>query len=255
MEKGLASQKEYQALDQILTEIAFHVMDNQLSCLSIPEARQFFVRYLEERNLGLDPEALFASARERCDVVVIHDTTNSFAFRHRTFAEYLVGRRLAAQNTATIDERVFDLYWMNTYFFLVGTLRDCPELLGAIANLPLESDPLNFVKVLHMGDLLLAGYASRYRIVEDAVRDAALGATTLFRKWKADRQGTPLARMSDMELLWFIQAAFRHCYSYEFFKKAIETAALSICGDERLSKDEKGYSLFFLNVAYIDWGQ
>ena len=46
----------------------------------------------------------------------------------------------------------------------------------------------------------------------------------------------------------------REGYSYSFFAKAFEDAALRI-DDSSLENETKAYALFFLNVAYIDIGE
>ena len=54
-----------------------------------------------------------------------------------------------------------------------------------------------------------------------------------------------------MHLLYLHQMFIRQGYSYPFFAKAIEDAALRI-DDSSLEKETKAYALFFLNVAYVD---
>ena len=70
IEKGLQSQKEYQALDQLMMALARQMIDDQRSFLSVSEAKQAFAQYLGTRNLGLDVDALFARMIERCDIMV-----------------------------------------------------------------------------------------------------------------------------------------------------------------------------------------
>jgi hypothetical protein len=259
IDKGLASQKEYEALDRILTDIARHMMQNGLMTIPLAEARVFFSKYLAERNLGLDAAKLFESMRERCEMVVIDDQNSTFWFRHRTFAEYLVGKSFASQRDAVIDARAFDLYWINSYFFYVGSLRDCPETLALLGTLSFRDMGARWMKAFHLAEFMLAGYASNYSVIEDGIRRAARDAVELYKDILASRQlvpvhRSPLARIPEMHLLWVFQFAFRNSYSYDFFKRAIETAGLHIAGSEGIPKEDKAYALFFLNVAYIDLG-
>ena len=57
--------------------------------------------------------------------------------------------------------------------------------------------------------------------------------------------------LPQMHLLCLLQMFIRQGYSYSFFTKAIEEAALRI-DDSSLENETKAYALFFLNVAYID---
>ena len=57
-----------------------------------------------------------------------------------------------------------------------------------------------------------------------------------------------------MHLLYLLQMFIRQGYSYSFFAKAIEGAALQI-DESSLEEETKAYALFFLNVAYIDIGK
>ena len=44
----------------------------------------------------------------------------------------------------------------------------------------------------------------------------------------------------------------RENYSYEYFKNAIEDAALEISESREYDDETKAYAIFFLNVTYID---
>jgi len=51
IDKGLQSQKEYQALDNILPEIARYMLENELNIISISDAKQIFIEYLTHHPL------------------------------------------------------------------------------------------------------------------------------------------------------------------------------------------------------------
>ena len=75
--------------------------------------------------------------------------------------------------------------------------------------------------------------------------------TELYRKIITQGSETYFSGLPRMHLLYFLQMFIRQGYSYPFFAKAIEDAALRI-DDSSLEKETKAYALFFLNVAYID---
>ena len=59
IDKGLQSQKEYEALDKILTQISTYIIENGLSKISQDEAEEIALKYLDKRNLGIDNKDLF----------------------------------------------------------------------------------------------------------------------------------------------------------------------------------------------------
>ena len=59
IEKGLQTQREYEALDTILTDIAVYFIENELGYLSIDEALGYFDKYLTPRHLNIESKVLF----------------------------------------------------------------------------------------------------------------------------------------------------------------------------------------------------
>ena len=76
-------------------------------------------------------------------------------------------------------------------------------------------------------------------------------AAELYRKIVTQGSETWFSSLPQMHLLCLFQMFIRQGYSYSFFAKAIEEAALRI-DDSSLENETKAYALFFLNVAYID---
>ena len=111
-----------------------------------------------------------------------------------------------------------------------------------------------WVSLLVMSNYLLAAYATPYSYFVQAVYKAILEASSLYISIINGKIDSPFSRIPQMRLLYLIQFIIRNCYSYSFFKEAIEESALLI-SDSDQDASIKAYSLFFLNVAYIELGQ
>ena len=251
--KGLQSQKEYQALDNILMRLARYMIDDQRMFLSVLEVKAVFKDYLDERNLEIDADQLFGKMVDRCEIVLLDGYSETLGFKHRSFAEFFYAKSFIADRSFVIDSRVFNVYWMNTVFFYLGLRKDCPDDLRAIIGMPTGSESEEWLKVLNVSNYLLAAYTTPYEVIEEGVRNVALTAAQLYRKIVTQGSETWFSCLPQMHVLYFLQMFIRQGYSYSFFTKAIENAALYI-DDSSLDDETKAYALFFLNVAYIDIG-
>jgi hypothetical protein len=91
---------------------------------------------------------------------------------------------------------------------------------------------------------LLAGYQTRYNVVEENLYKLFIDAANLFDQAKHGKTETRLAELSEMHLLWFFQRLVRNCYEYEFFRKAITVTLLKI--DQEVLPDQiRHLALFF----------
>lgn len=253
IEKGLQSQKEYQALHTIMTEIATFMMENNLMRLPLGDARQIFTKYLDARNLEIKPDFLLERIKRRCDFVYTSDDNNYLSFRHRTFAEFLHASWLRRNNRFSINERAFHPYWENTYFFAIGLQKDCPEELKQLTILKPDSDLAQWIKLVNMSNFLLAGYATPYDVIVHGLTETMRDASKFYKRVVSGKCEEPFSRFPPMVLLYIMQFLIRQSYSYEFFRKALDSAALSI-DDGSDPDDEKAYALFFLNVISLQLG-
>lgn len=254
-EKGLQSRKEYEALGRILSRLAQHVMDNQRESVSIAELQEMFRDYLAPRNLEINPDALFAKMKQRCELVLVDESRGLAQFKHRSFAEFLYASNLVAENESVQPEkRAYNLYWTNTVFFYIGTLRDCPELLRAILKTKPTDLTQRWIRTFGMAEYLLAGFASPYTTIIDALKTIAIEAASLYLDIANNRAGTMLSRYSKMDLLCIYQMLMRECYSYSYFRRGIEQAVCDLACDKSLDKETLTHALFLLNVTYNKLG-
>ncbi len=254
IEKGLLTQKEYEASDAFCSHLARYMMENGLDQVSVDESKNMFSTYLDQRNLALDGGALFDKIVNRSGVLMMDDHKHTISYRHRSFSEFLYAKHMLRTDKLPMDERVFDYYWMNTYFFYVGLHKDCPDLIEQILAYPVNSESERWLKIINMPNYYLAGFASPYRVVEDHFHELFIDAAQLFVDAKEGRTKTNLSNYPEMHILWMLQSLLRNSYSYEFFRKAVEIAILQV-DEARVEDSVKAYALFFLGVVGIELGK
>ena len=252
--KGLQSQKEYQALDNILMRLARQMIDDQRLFISMNEVKAVFKDYLDQRNLEIDAVQLFNTMVDRCEIVFLDTSSKTLGFKHRSFTEFFYAKSFMTDPSFVIDSRVFNVYWMNIFFFYLGLRKDCPDELLEIFKIPTSSEWEEWMKILSVSNYLLAAYTTPYHVIEKGVLNVAVGAAELYRKIITQGSETCFSVLPRMHLLCVLQIFLRQGYSYSFFTKAIEDAALRI-DDSSLEEETKAYALFFLNVAYMDIGK
>lgn len=249
MSKGLQSQKEYDAINNVTINIATFVMENSLVEIPKGDVKSILDNYVDSRNLKIDKEKIFSSLVKKREVFSENTSKQTIAFRHRTFSEYFYALGLHRDNTATISEDVYDIYWSNSFFFFLGIKRDCPELLKAIDELDIKQEPYKLMRTYHSGNFLLAAYLTPYEsISQSLVRNfneaAKLYETTLNK----ENANSPLINLSKVQLLCIITNCLCNSYSYEYFKPALKEHSLELCTRNHLNELELT-ELFLVNSA------
>lgn len=252
IEKGLQSQKEYQALDHILMELANHVIENESNQIPKSTVIEVFKRYLDSRHLDISSDELYKKMIDRCEIIA-EDVDGTFLFfKHRTFAEFFYANNLDKNNNLEISERGFDIYWSNIYFFYFGIKKDHPEALRKLVDLHPKVDFRRWLKIINMANFYLAAYATPYNIVADGLSKIFLEAACLFKDIISGNVKAPFKNISHMGMLYFMQLIIRETYAYDYFKNAIVDAAMIINDSKDYDNETKAYAIFFLNVTYID---
>ncbi|MDE0102757.1 MAG: hypothetical protein OXN89_10290 [Bryobacterales bacterium] len=251
--KGLQSQKEYQALDNILMRLARQMIDSGRLFMPMTEVKDVFTEYLNQRNLEIEVASLIEKMVNRCEIVFVASDSGMLGFKHRSFTEFLYAKSFIADKQLVVDSRVFSVYWASTFFFYLGLRKDCPNDLQTIFQIPTRSEVEDWMKIINVSDYLLAAYTTPYRVIEEGVLNVAVTAAELYRKIVTQGSELSFGNLSKMRLLYLLQLFIRQGYSYSFFTRAIEDAALRIHYSS-LDDETKAYALFFLNVAYIDIG-
>lgn len=251
IDKGLQSQREYQALDQVMMAIAREMVDNQRLFISVTEAKAIFAGYLGVRNLGLDVDALFDRMVQRCETMVQDAASMTIGFKHRTFAEYFYAKS-CDRKPLKMDARVFNMYWSNIFFFYLGLRKDTPVELRAILDISPLTELEVWMKIINLSNYLLAAYTTPYEVIVEGVRGAVVSAAELYQYISVEGSEGPFSQLPKMRVLYFLQGIVRQGYSFSFLERALEDAALQIDEDAALTSETKAYAIFFLNVAIID---
>ena len=252
MEKGLQSQKEYQALDHIMMEISKYLIENETNHITKSKTFEFFNKYLNSRHLDIIADDLYKKMIERCEIITEDVDTDRVFFKHRTFAEFFYAKNLDKNSTLKIDEKAFEIYWSNIYFFYLGIQKDHPNALSTLINLHPEIPVRRWLKIVNMANFFLSAYATPYDVISDGLSKIFLEAADLFNDIISGKVKAPFKNISHMGMLYFIQLIVRETYAYDFFKNAIVDAALKIHDSKDYADNIKAYAIFFLNVTYID---
>lgn len=251
IEKGLQSQKEYEAADSIVMLLADYFIENGLSEIAIGEAKSFFTRYLKSRNLGMETDQLFEKVSNRSGLLLINQFSSTVTFKHKSFAEFMYAKLRDKKNDLKIDTRIYDIYWDNIFFFFIGLKKDCPELLREIISVEPKNNPQRFHRIINLSNYLLAGFSSPYEVVDENLHKIMLEAAEFYLQIIKKHIETPFVSLPEIHILCLFQYIIRESYGYSFFKDAIDAINIKIV-DSSHSDDIKLYALFFTGVTAME---
>ena len=251
-QRGLSTEKLFRASERISRLLARYMIENQLIYISAGEAREMFERFLGDRQMGVSADEVNSYLMTRSNLFGILDDTGTIFFRHRSFAEYLYALDAYELRNLPINETAFHPYWVNVYYFYIGLLAECPDLLKEIVNLSSDNERTRWMRFLHLSNYLLAGYQTPYVVIEESVRGLIVEAAQLYLDVKSGRITTHLRQLSEMSLLWIFAMFAKHCWGYVFFQKALPLVMAQIDEDGSLEHDVKIYALFFAACALAE---
>ena len=198
-------------------------------------------------------DELFNSLLARCEIIYRDDGKMTVAFRHKSFAEFFYAKYLSNEGRLDVSDKSFDLYWGNIAFFYVGLKQDCPELLSELINYDADNDRTKILKLINLGNFLLAGYASPYETISAGVDKIFEEAANYYIDVYKNHTSPILSKFTPMALLCVLRHIMYDGYSYEFFRDAIyNSIADTYCDND--DGEKKAFKLFLLNIAYIEAG-
>jgi len=247
--KGQENEKVYSVRDAVLQQISRYMIDNELTIISVNEAKGFFMSYLTERNLGMDPEEVFKNLLDQCELLYLDECNQTVGFRHRTFAEFFYAKSITIQNGFELTEDSFELYWATIVFFMVGLRKDCPEVINQLIEMPTSEDRTRLLKIINMGNIMLAAYTSPYECIKHGVKQMFLDTSEYLLDTINGNIETRLSAFPQMQLIAIFRHVLADAYGYTFFNEAIDEAMYDIEQDKKLDSDVKCTSLFLLNTA------
>lgn len=228
IDRGLQSQTEYDVCFNVTINVARYFLDNELERISINEARDMFDEYVSNRKLKIDNDSVFNKLIYNIEVFKLSETSNTISFVHRTFAEYFYACYLDRDNSAVIDQEIYNVYWNNSVFFYLGIKKDCPELVEAIANIKFTDEAAKVSQMFTNGNLLLAAYLTPYEVIKSSLLKSYGDAAKFFNDVINNNISTPLAVFSRLHLLSIITHTMNSSYGYDFFMDALEEKSLEL---------------------------
>lgn len=90
IDKGLKTQKQFDALDALVIKISEYMYENSLEYMSKSEGKQIFHDYLSQRNLDINSNLLFTELIERSGIISYNKNNDTIYFKHRSFLEFFL---------------------------------------------------------------------------------------------------------------------------------------------------------------------
>jgi hypothetical protein len=249
IDKGLRKQVEYSVMHACLGEFSVSLMDNNRGEMSLEEAKRIVSDYVKPRRIDLDPETFIRLLSERSHVLYVDSITGTVGFRHRGFCEFFYAYKLHRSNSIDISEDVFHPYWVGTYYFLAGLLKDCPELVASLRSIDLKSEMHIIIRLINLGHILQAGFMTPYDEVGAAVKRACMDAADLYIFARNDPAST-LNGLTVMQLLGVLRSIMVDVYGYDSFEKPLADAICDLASDAQ--SERNALALLFATLAHND---
>jgi len=250
VQKGLQSQIEYDVINNVVTNIATFMLENQLIEVPLGDIREIYESYVGNRKFDIDKDMVYEKMLGKKEVFSVFSERGVLTFRHRTFAEYFYAQGLSRDQKAIIDENVYELYWAASYFFYFGMKRDCPDLVASLDNVLLSDDRSRLLKLLGHGNVLLAAYLTPYDVVAKSMTEAFSDAAKLYIDLTEMKVESPLQQFSKIQLL----SIFTHClcngYGYNYFVDGLRDRALELYSSPSM-EGQDFVELFLINSVLV----
>jgi len=246
--KGLRSQQEYEVIVESLIWLSQYLLDNQLTDVGRCELETWIRDYCAKRNLELDVNIVIERMCNRNSILYSRTDTDVVGFRHRAFCEFFYAKGLKRKGSVELRPEVFSPYWINSYYFLAGIERDCPDLIQSLASLVLTDDSQRIMRVLNFGNVLLAGYMTPTDVAKGALSEVVEEACSLFLEAIDPKSGSVLSALPTLQVLGVLAVTFRTQYGYRHFRAGLEEALFDAENAE--NTDRTAIKMFLLNTAY-----
>ncbi len=252
MEKGLQSQVEYDIVNSIIVKISAFYIDNSLSEIPIGDVQSVLEEYVDKRNLKVNVNDALNKLLEKQEIISYNSEKKTIRFRHRTFAEYFYALNMHNENSAVIDEEIYDPYWSTSYFFYMGVKRDCPELVKAINDIEFNDELNKFLKLFNNGNFLLAAYLTPYEIIHESVCKAFEDAVDVYHAILDGSADKLSLNLTHIQVLYLITMCMQNNYGFEFFQRSLEELAYNVAANSDLLNNEKEMTkLYLINNALM----
>lgn len=248
--KDLTTEKHFKTSQLIAEQLACYYIENKIIYLGIAEVTQHISDYLSKRNTGVAPNAVLQILLERSNIFTVDEDNQTVSFRHRSFAEFLCASKRAKNRSIAVRDSALNPYWINVFYFYVGTLLDCPEVLEELRATKANDETEEWMQLISVPSYLLAAYQTEFDEVENNLKVVLIEAAKLYLRVKYGDTRTKLKELSEMHLLYLFKSIVVESIGYDFFNKGFEGVALQI-SDELEDSSVKAHALFFLACAAL----
>ncbi len=247
MSKGLTSQTEYDTLHKITNMLSQYFMENNLIEIGLNEVREIIDNYLKERNINLEVTKIYNKLINCKEIFIVDETDRKIKFRHRTFMEFNFAQCIknSYKPEWKISKIIFSSYWSNAFFFYMGLLRDCQDIINEITELEVDTIELKFMKTFTNGTFLLAAYQTPYSIIYSSLKKDFIDAVNLYDTL-IENPPKEVMDMSKISIFIIITRLLVNSYSFDFFKQAIEDLILEVDSSINIEENFKNRLIFLL---------
>ena len=247
VEKGIKNEIEYSIADRFVTHIARYFLKNEQFEISRIDMLNMLNVYLKERNRhNVDPEKIVDALIKDSGILIL-DYAGNIKFKHRTFLDFFLAKGYREQNSLKISSDIYSPFWSNIYYFYIGLMSGCPDVLDKIVELQPKTEQERWGKIFFSAQYFLAAFMTPYKYVEKYIPTVFLDAALLYNDInnKKDMNAVNLPRGI---LLFFLLNVMKTNFSYNFFKNAISLAYLTI-DEDNCDEKVKITALFMLALV------
>ena len=252
-QKGMVQEKEYLVVRYVMERIAKEMIENGLWEVSKDWVRGEFAKYIDERKLNLSKERVTQQALNRTGVLIENNSKGTVEFKHASIMEFLYAAGWKPDEHER-KEKMYKRGWSEIYFFYIGLERDGEVLLQEALTEAMEIGDEEVEKkwrmVMAAPAYMMAGWTAPYRIVEENLGELLIKAATVFLNLRDGKSQTIIENLTEVQLLYVVQAMIREQYSYNHFKEAIESAVIYIL-DWQLMPGNKEAGYYALLLAAL----
>ena len=226
-QKGIVQEKEYLVVRYVMEKIAKEMVDNGMWEVEKKWVENEFAIFIRERKLAISTENVVQQALRRTGVLVENSQRGTVEFKHMSFMEFLYASGWEPDE----EERKRKMYkrgWSEIYFFYIGLQRHGERFLHEALDQEETTMPGRWMKVMVAPAYMMAGWTAPYRIVEENLARLIIDAAKVFLYLRDEKEDDVADDLTEVQLLYLVQARMREQYSYSHFKEAIDSAVIEI---------------------------
>lgn len=255
IKKGLMAEHEYPIIFKSLSRIAKYMLDNELQEMAVSEVIAMLEEHGRTRE-GLPPAAaIFQRISERSEVVSINKIRQTFSFRHKSLAEYLLAALEKERHGQSAPlTNPFNGYWLGVEYFYLGLIQDAGSRIDKLSRMQLTTEREKILRIFNFPDLMLAAYQTEYSHIEGAVYNLVMELTKYFLEVRDGDSSTQLRQLPEVQFFAALTFSLRQQFGYNYFKKALDHAQIQCQCDASLTDEERAITSFFIDSVRVELG-